>query len=546
MLILLVLLTLLILLVLLTLLILPVLLALLILLTLLILLVLLTLLILLVLLTLLILLVLLALLILLILLVLLTLLILLVLLTLLALLVFLILLILLTLLALLVFLILLILLTLLALLVFLILLALLVFLILLILFLFVLVAGLLCLLLRLLPLLFQLFDLLFQLLHPTAVGGEASQVVRRAGGRGKALPVKLFGISDPVQGLIQHLQGRVELLRLDRFQRLVQCLFDVPVGADAEIVQRAGADFAVADSLADRLFIQRSRLLVAGQLALPRRVVQLRRRRSDSQKRQRQPEQLGAAPFERPFPGHQIKEEQQRRRAEQQREIVVWNRLLRRLLLRPAEPVDPADDRREPGIGHRAADIDPAGFRRELPQLFFVEPAGRQLSLGGAFEAAAFVRNRRGNARVAEPEDEERNLPLLQFRDRSGAVARELVPVGHEQDRPVAGRSVEGVERDVDRQFEVRAADRNDGRPEFVDVLFERRLVRGQRAGQKGASREGHDAEPVVAGFLHELPQQVFGVFEPGRGDVGRPHAFRYVEQDKDIPAECLVRNDPA
>ena len=161
-----------------------------------------------------------------------------------------------------------------------------------------------------------------------------------------------------------------------------------------------------------------------------------------------------------------------------------------------------------------------------------------------ALERPVRFRNGRPHFRIAESDDEKRNLPLAQLVHQRRAVAGELIPVGEQQNASVAaGRRLERLFRDPQRGFEVGAAQWNGVGVEFVDILRESQRIRSQRTGKIRLARESDQSETVVGRGFHQLAEQEFRMFEPGRRDVGRQHAFRHVENHHQVAAARFERH---
>ena len=405
----------------------------------------------------------------------------------------------------------------------------------------ILLLSLLSLLLRFFLLFFEFFDLFLQNLGLTAVGREPGEVIRHTPRCGETLAVQLFRVADPLERLVEQFQRRIELLRLYGLHRFLQILLRAPVRGGAEIEQRTSPDFFIPGTLADRLFVKFCRVLFSGKLFFPRLIVKLRRSRPHCYERQQRGQRQNRPPLERTLPEQQIDDEQQHRSRKQERKVVIRDHPFNRLLLRFAEPVDLRFKLRDSGIRDRTAQIDTSGLTGKLLEFLFIETAGGEFAVADALESPVLIRNRGRDARIAQSDHEKRNLPFPEFRDGGAAVAGELVSIGHEQNRPISRRRLESLQRDVDRALKVGSADRNAVGPELIDVLQKRRLVRRERTREKRPPGKCHKTEPVRSGFPHEFPEQIFGMFQPGRRDVGRPHALGHIEKDENIPAESLL-----
>ena len=351
----------------------------------------------------------------------------------------------------------------------------------------------------------------------------------------------------------------------------------------AEIVERASLEIRPVHRLPDDVFIELRSLFIAGELffacdiiELIRGVRQFRfhldgalgpcfrfgrncrngrfrrrcRRRCRGQFRseenaEEEKQRFGGAGFpviSRALRDQKIDQQKNSCRYQRQRELLNRNRAFSPLMFRLIEPFDPVLDRGQAGVGDGAPDINSAGFRGQPPQIDFVEPGGHQFSVAVPLERAVLLRHRRPDFRIPEADDEDGNLLFLQFIDNAAAVAGEFVAVGHQHDRPVSRRRrLECGHRGVERQLQIGSPERHCVGGKFIDVLVERQLVRGERAGQVGVSGKCDQTEPVPGIGLHQLPEQKFCMVQPRRSDVGRPHALGDVEQHHEIPAVRFV-----
>ena len=120
---------------------------------------------------------------------------------------------------------------------------------------------------------------------------------------------------------------------------------------------------------------------------------------------------------------------------------------------------------------------------------------------------------------------------------RAGVV---VLAVGEQHQHLVVVAFLEGGQGRLDGLGERRAALGDRVHVERLDALPEGRVVDRQRALQEGAAGEGHQAEPVGLGPLHQIQRGQFGARQPVGRDVLRQHALGGVDGHDDVQSALL------
>src|SRR6185312_12953681 len=138
------------------------------------------------------------------------------------------------------------------------------------------------------------------------------------------------------------------------------------------------------------------------------------------------------------------------------------------------------------------------GVGRDLPQRLLVEPRLHDLAVAVLHIAAAF----RGNQLAftgPDPDGVDLHAALARVLRRLLDAALVILAVGDEDERLVlALTALEGVERNVDRSPERRAAARDDADVERGEALGDRAVVERQRALHEGTPGEGDEPDTVA------------------------------------------------
>ena len=459
----------------------------------------------------------------------------------------------------------------------------------------VLLLRLLRLLLRFLLLFFQLFNRFFQIFDIFPViqqllllsGGQLFHLLpllpllrRHRSGRfdAQGFYIQLFRLVQLPGGFRQRFQRTIQIFALQLLGDGLQNPTGLAVFRHRQIVERVLANHRLTVGGVDGILIQFYRIFGTVLLQLQRLVVsfdrrsrqqfagrqfrgsfRLRRtgqcrfrrrgrRRNPRQNSQQQPyRHSGRMIFVRTFGKKEIEEKQHKRR---QQEIV--EPLDRQSPFAAADRIrrqfpDRAQQCLFAIVGHGAADVDAAGFQGDLFQQRFIELAFDQFAGTVAFEygrAATGLRHQRRHVRIAEANDEKRNVLLLQFGQRPAGIAGQLVAVGNQNDGAViALRRIEGRDGGIQRLFQIGAADRNAVRRQFVDILFKTGFVRSQRTLQKRRTGKSDQTETVAAGFLNQIIDQHPGVRQPGGSDIGGQHALGNVENEQQVAPFAFIGN---
>ena len=211
---------------------------------------------------------------------------------------------------------------------------------------------------------------------------------------------------------------------------------------------------------------------------------------------------------------------------------------------------DPGFDLVEAGMGRGGTDIDTAGSGGQIGQHLFVErhtddvAAAVFQSLDIAFFIAQL--DDRRLRRIADSENKQRDFQLNDPVQRFGTFPGQLIAVSNKNNSPMRGfRSTESADRFRQRLLDIGAAHRDRIDRKFIHTLQKTGLVDRQRTFQKRLAGKCDQAEPVARIAGAELPDQPFGMIEPGRPDILRQHAFGNIEHDHQIASLSAVGEDP-
>ena len=436
--------------------------------------------------------------------------------------------------------------------------------------------------------LFQLFDFLFQLLGILSVLNQLVLVSGNGSDLGafpQSILVDLFRDGKLLQGLLGLLQGGIQLLGLQGLSGLLEHCACLLMIQDAEILRGSGPDFGGGIGRGDHLFIQLNgfrRILFLG-LRFQSEIEQFFRRKvrrlffllffnrglrfflflrlvrhglrghgegQSGQAADQQEPGRGAGGEIPAFPQQQPETEQDECTKQRIERPFDRTRLFAAVDIVFFQLFDPGFNLLKTGMGGGGTDINAAGFGGQSGQHLFVERHTDHIAAGvfQRLDIALFVAqlHDRGLRRIADAEDEQRDLQLDDPVQRLGTLAGQLIAVGNQDDRPVRGfRCAEPADRFRQRLLDVGAAYRNGIDRKFVHTLQKTGLVDGQRTFEKSIAGKRDQAEPVAGIAGAKLTDQPFGVIEPGRPDILRKHAFGNIEHDHQIASLSVVRQDP-
>ena len=428
-----------------------------------------------------------------------------------------------------------------------------------------LIHGILNILFGLLLLFLQVPDLLSQFFDPAAVGGEQLQVAGNVSGKTCGIgdlqcqSVQFFGVLQLFFCGIQFFQSLIKLLGLNAGKGLGNGVPPGVVDARSGVEQCLAAQIGPSGGFPDDLFVQFSVIFLAVDLPFAGKVVKLirlfrkrlfggrlrRKRFGRSAEQDRTQHQYRR--FARPLGNQQIKQINDRRRKQCKRKLFHRKRAFSAVLSGLIKLFDLAVDHLGSGSVDGAVQIHTAGFTGQLTEIFFRQTRGDDFAVCTPAERTLLIGNGCAVDRIAQADDEKRDIPLFEHVDQFPAVALQFIAVGKEQDRPVlSGGGFEGLCRFGKGLFEVGSAQRNEIGGKFIHVLSERRRIGRQRTGGIGGSGKSDQAETILRVAADDFTEHVFCVFQPRGGDVGRQHAFGNVKQYGNIPAVLTVRNDTA